>query len=154
MITEGKKREKKRQGCVSKAAVPPCRARVGWTWSTALGTGHLITAGKLEESGTAASVMKGLRGLAWGERLKDWNMYRLGKWRGSPPPHAAALRAGGGGSSFQQAQETPLQRNVVIRSRRETQVQAQELLVLALEQQRVLEQPPRRSCSRPFHRDV
>lgn len=72
MITEGKKKkEKKRRGCVSKAVVPPHGARVGWTWSTMLGTGHLITTGKLEELGTAASAMKGLLGLTWRERLKD-----------------------------------------------------------------------------------
>lgn len=100
MITEGtKNREKKRRGCVSKAAVPPCGARVGWTRSSMLGTGHLITAGKLEESRTAESAMKALLGLAWGERLKDWNMYRLGKWWGSPPPHAMLCALEGGESS-------------------------------------------------------
>lgn len=84
MIPERKKKggrggEKKRQGRVSKAVILPHGACEGWTWSTTLGTGHLITEGKLEELGTASSMMKRLLGLAWGERLKDWNMYRLGK---------------------------------------------------------------------------
>lgn len=75
MITEGKKKKKKggkeKTGMCQQGSSPPCETRVGRTWSTVLGTGHLITAGKLEDLGTAASAMKGLLGLTWGERLKD-----------------------------------------------------------------------------------
>lgn len=97
MITEGKKKKKgtEKTGCVSKTVVPSCGARVGGTWSTVLGAGHLITAGKLEEPGMAESTMRGPLGLAWGERLKDWKQYRQGKWRGSPAPHEPE-----GGESF------------------------------------------------------
>lgn len=122
---EGKKKkkrggEKKRQGWVSKAVVPLHRACVGWTWTTALGTGHLITAGKLEKLGMSESPMKGLLGLAWGERLKDWNMYRLGKWQGSlpPSPHSGSAHWREG-NPFQQAWRILLQRNGAIWSKRE-----------------------------------
>lgn len=72
MITEGKKKRKRKGGDVSaRQRSPPHGIHVGWTWSTVLGTGHLITAGKLEELGTAVSMIKGLLGLTWGERLKD-----------------------------------------------------------------------------------
>lgn len=65
MITEGKKKKregKRREGDVSARQHHPLWSRHRLDPITVLG--------KLEESGTAVSTMKGLLGLAWGERLK------------------------------------------------------------------------------------
>lgn len=65
MITERKgKKGAAKTGCVSKSVVPSFGVRVGGTWSTVLGTGHLITTTKLEQPGMAGSTMKASLGLA------------------------------------------------------------------------------------------
>lgn len=61
MITEGKKKLKGREGDVSVRQHPLQGAESDP--SSVLGAGHLITASKLEESGTAVRAMKGLLGL-------------------------------------------------------------------------------------------